>query len=421
MPDVIMPRLSDTMEEGVLGQWLKHEGDPVHKGDVLAEIETDKATMELEAFDEGVLERLLVEEGATVPIGQAIAVIGDGTGQAAPVAALAAPTPIPAGTPTPVPAAVLAPVSAPAEGATIVTSPLARRTARENGVDLATIQGTGPGGRIVRADVEAAVTVGTTRSAVSPAPAPSPAAATSAAGRSSGPNVPAQQGEDERIPLTAIRRITAARLTESAAVPHFSLTTVVDADRLLAFRTEVNAGHGGRGVKVSVTDLLVRAVAVTLLVHPQVNSSWVGDAVLRHHRINVGVAVAIDDGLIVPVVHDADRKNLGEISTETRRLAERARAGRLTLDEVTGGTFTISNLGMYGVDHFTAVINPPEAAILAVGSANLAPVVRDGQVQVRTAIKLTMTSDHRVLDGAVAAQFLRDLKSILEEPLRIVV
>jgi pyruvate dehydrogenase E2 component (dihydrolipoamide acetyltransferase) len=227
--------------------------------------------------------------------------------------------------------------------------------------------------------------------------------------------------DDEEVPLSTVRRITARRLTESAAAPHFYLISVVDAERLLAFRTEVNDRLGQTGTKVSVTDLLIRACAVTLRAHPQVNSSWGGDKILRHRRIHVGVAVALDDGLIVPVVRDADRKSLGEIGTEAHALAERARAGRLTPDEFTGGTFTISNLGMYGVDHFTAVINPPEAAILAVGAATEEPVVRDGQLVGRTTIKLTLSIDHRVLDGATAAAFLRDLKDTLEEPLRIVV
>jgi pyruvate dehydrogenase E2 component (dihydrolipoamide acetyltransferase) len=417
MPDVIMPRLSDTMEEGVLSQWLKAEGDAVHKGDVLAEIETDKATMELEAYDEGVLQRLLVPEGTTVPIGQPIAVIGDGTPTstaAPPAEPMPAPPAAPPAEPTPAPPAA-PPASVLGPAATqIPTSPLARRIARVHGIDLATVVGTGPGGRIVRADVEAAVAAAEAHPASGPAagPAPRPSQPTTVA------TAPA---DDEEVPLSTVRRITARRLTESAAAPHFYLISVVDAERLLAFRTEVNDRLAQTGTKLSVTDLLVRACAVTLRSHPQVNSSWGGDKILRHRRIHVGVAVALDDGLIVPVVRDADRKSLGEIGTEAHALAERSRAGRLTPDEFTGGTFTISNLGMYGVDHFTAVINPPEAAILAVGAATEEPVVRDGQLVGRTTIKLTMSIDHRVLDGATAAAFLRDLKDTLEEPLRIVV
>jgi len=229
------------------------------------------------------------------------------------------------------------------------------------------------------------------------------------------------QADDEEVPLTAVRRITARRLTESAAAPHFYLTGVIDAGPLLAFRAEANDRLAAAGAKVSVTDLLVRACAVTLRGHPQVNSSWGGDKIILHRRIHVGVAVALDDGLIVPVIRDADRKSLREIAAEARVLAERARAGKLAPQEFTGGTFTVSNLGMFGVDHFTAVINPPEAAILAVGAATEEPVIRDGQLAGRPTIKLTLSIDHRVLDGATAAAFLRDLKDTLQEPLRIVI
>ncbi len=255
------------------------------------------------------------------------------------------------------------------------------------------MNGTGPGGRIVRADVQAAVKV-------------------------QGP--PAQTSEEsDVIPLSNMRRVTARRLTESAAAPHFFLTNLVYVDRLLAFRQEVNESYADTGTKVSVTDLLVRACAVTLRAHPQVNSSWGGDKILRHRHINVGVAVAIDEGLMVPVVKGADAKGLDAIAAEARDLAERARAGRLKPDEFSGGTFTISNLGMFGIDNFTAVINPPEAAILAVGAAAEEPFVQDGKFHTRKTMKITLTSDHRVLDGAVSAAFLRDLKRTLEEPLRM--
>jgi len=287
------------------------------------------------------------------------------------------------------------------------TSPLARATAREHGIDLTKITGTGPGGRIVRADVQAAIT-GAAPTA-QPAPAPAPA-----------PPPPAAAG-DEKIPLSAVRRITARRLTESATAPHFYLTAIVDAGRLLGFRAEINQRLAASGVKISVTDLLVRACAVTLRAHPEVNASWGGDHILRRANIHIGIAVAIDDGLIVPVIRDADRKSIAEIASEAHVLADRARAGKLTPDEFTGSTFTISNLGMYGIDHFTAVINPPEAAILAVGAATEEPVVRDGQVVPATIMKLTMSIDHRVLDGATAAAFLHELVQVLEEPLRIVV
>ncbi|MDN5769156.1 MAG: 2-oxo acid dehydrogenase subunit E2, partial [Humibacillus sp.] len=232
--------------------------------------------------------------------------------------------------------------------------------------------------------------------------------------------VPAGE-DDEVLPLTSIRRITAARLTESAAAPHFYLTVVVDVAPLLRFRAEINAQLAADGVKVSVTDLLVRACAVVLRAHPEVNASWGGDHVVRRGHVNVGIAVAVDDGLLVPVIHDADRKTAREIGAQARELAERARAGRLTPDEFSGGTFTISNLGMFGISEFTAVINPPEAAILAVGASAPTPVVKDGQVTVTTTMRLTLTVDHRVIDGATGAEFLRDVVQVLEEPLRIVV
>nr|MDQ2876320.1 2-oxo acid dehydrogenase subunit E2 [Actinomycetota bacterium] len=240
-------------------------------------------------------------------------------------------------------------------------------------------------------------------------------------GEAAGPAAGWRADDEEEVPLTAIRRITARRLTESAAAPHFHLTAVIDAGPLLAFRSDVNGRMAAAGTKVSVTDLLVRACAVTLRMHPQVNASWAGDKIIVHRRIHVGLAVAVDDGLIVPVIRDADRKTLSETAAEARGLADRARGGKLTPEELTGSTFTISNLGMFGVDSFSAVINPPEAAILAVGAAAEEPVIRDGQVAAGMTIRLTLTSDHRVLDGATAAAFLRDLKDALQEPLRIVI
>ena len=403
-----MPRLSDTMTEGVVSRWLKREGDEVRAGDVLAEIETDKATMELEAYDTGTLTRILVDAGSTVPIGRPIAVIGDAArpepAQAAePVTGDGRPAAI---TPA-VTAAPAAPRPGPAGSPAVRTSPLARALARRHGLDLAGITGTGPGGRIVRADVDAAIAARGSAATGTPAPAP----------RRPGPNLPA--AEDTDVPLTAVRRITAQRLTESAAAPHFSLTSVLDAAPLLTLRADLNSQLPPDDVKITVTDLLIRACALTLRTHPQVNSSWGGDHLARHGRIHVGVAVALEDGLIVPIVRDADRKSITVIAEEARELAGRARAGKLSPDEFTGGTFTISNLGMYGIDHFTAVINPPEAAILAVGAAQQEPVVRDGRLSVGTTMKLTLSIDHRVLDGATAAAFLRDLIALLEHPLRL--
>lgn len=422
MPEVVMPRLSDTMEEGVLSRWLKKEGDAVRQGDVIGEIDTDKATMELESFDDGILEKLLVEEGTTVAIGQPLAVIGDGSGTPPPDAESPAPasTALPAqeASAPPTSKPVPAPAEAQPDGGSqrLLSSPLARRDAARHGLDPATITGTGPGGRIVRADVEAAIAAAETDQAQPQRQAPPPAAA----GRE--PAVPPSSTLDSvEVPLTQMRKVTAQRLTESAAAPHFHLTVVVGVDALFRFRSDVNERFADQDVKVSVTDLLVRACAATLRTHQQVNSSWAGDRILAHRRINIGVAVALDDGLIVPVVTGADAKSLDQIAAETRSLAEKARSGTLKLHEFSGGTFTISNLGMFGIDNFTAVINPPEAAILAVGAATEEPYAQDGELRSRRVMKITMTSDHRVLDGATAAAFLSDLKRTLEDPLRIVI
>ena len=432
MPDVLMPRLSDTMTEGVLAHWLKNEGDVVHRGDILAEIETDKSTMDLEAYDDGTLTKILVAEGTTVPIGGPLAVIGepgDSAGSAA------APTQEPgsagpAGEPSPGPASGL---GAAPQDVRVRATPLVRSLARERGLDLTTVHGTGPGGRIIRADLDDLAATSASAQPESGAPkdaAPQSIPTTSAA--PAAPAVPAgyqtpsaisvPAGDDDvKLPLSAIRRITAERLTESAAAPHFYLTVVVDVAPLLRFRAEVNAQLAADGVKVTITDLLVRACAVVLRAHPEVNASWGGDHIVRRGHVNIGIAVAIDEGLMVPVIRDADRKTAREIGAQARELGNRARAGRLAPDEFSGGTFTISNLGMFGISEFTAVINPPEAAILAVGASAPTPVVKDGQVAVTTTMRLTLTVDHRVIDGATGARFLQDVVRVLEEPLRIVV
>lgn len=402
MADVLMPRLSDTMTEGVISQWLKQEGDRVERGEVLAEIETDKATMEMEAYDSGVLARIIAAEGATVPIGEPIAVIETESNGAAPPADRVPPAAEPAPPPPePAPPPAAAPSPTPPHRR---ATPLVRALAREHGIDLTTVTGTGPGGRIVRADIENLIGARAERPA--------------AVARAEKP--PVQLDGDERIPLTSIRRITAQRLTESAAAPHFYLTSVADVGALEKLRTELNAELFADTVKISVTDLLIRACAVVLPAHLDVNSSWGGDHLLRHHRVNIGLAVAVDAGLVVPVIRDANQKSLTEIATDARELIDRARAGKLTPDELTGSTFTISNLGMYGIDHFTAIINPPEAAVLAVGTAQAEAVVRDGQLTAARTCKLTLSIDHRVLDGATAAMFLRDLVKLLEQPLRII-
>jgi pyruvate dehydrogenase E2 component (dihydrolipoamide acetyltransferase) len=419
MADVLMPRLSDTMEEGVLSQWVKHEGDQVRKGDVLAVIETDKAAMEMEAYDEGVLTRILVAEGASVRIGAPIAVIGgEGAAEAA------APSPVPA--PDNPERAVVPPVApAPRPGAEAApagrppASPLARKLARERGVDLSTVQGSGPGGRIVRADIEQAARDGDGDGNPPASSSPFTAGTPQPVSAAAAPLALATEDAEE-IPLTTVRWLTAQRLAASAReAPHFYLTVVADAGQLLAFRAQANDRRGA-DVKISVTDLLIRACATALAAHPEVNASWDETRILRHRHVSIGIAVAIEDGLVVPVVRDAGRKTLTEIAREARDLTTRARSRKLTPDELTGGTFTISNLGMYGIRQFTAVINPPQAAILAVGEAVRQPVVRDDQVAIGTTMTLTLSIDHRAVDGATAAGFLTRLRKLIEQPLDIV-
>lgn len=426
MSEIFMPRLSDTMEEGVIARWTKKPGDAVKAGEVIAEIDTDKATMELEVFEDGVIEQLLVEEGAMVPIGQVVALVGPGAGSGT------------GGTTTAAPASAASAAAAsatreaaqekvgaeaePGPRARVPMSPLARKIAREHGIDPDTLAGSGPGGRVVRQDVEAAIAARAPGGAAASAPgAGAPQATPPVVAGPAAAAVPAAgtTADATEIPLTQMRKATARRLTESAAVPHFDLTIPVTVDPLLAFRADINARLAEDGIKVSVTDLLVRAVAVTLRRHPKVNSSWAGDRILQHHGVHVGMAVAIEAGLIVPVIRDADAKGLSVLARESKELAEKARAGKLRPEEFSGGTFTLSNLGVFGIEQFTAVINPPEAAILAVGASVAEPYVEEGALRERTVIRLTMTSDHRVLDGAVSAGFLRDLKQTLEEPLRI--
>ena len=424
-----MPRLSDTREQGILSQWVKHEGDPVRKGDVLAVIETDKAAMEMEAYDEGVLTRILVQEGASVPIGTPIAVIGQAADAAPAPPAPAPDQPGRAVVPPPPPPAP--PAVAPPAGR-LPASPLARRLARERGIDLSAVSGSGPGGRVVRADIENAARE---RDGAQPVLRPEAAPAGPARPAPGGPPVapvtalpppvpavaaPAPVADADEIPLTTVRRLTAQRLAASAReAPHFYLTVVAAADDLLAFRAQANQ-RGGADVKITLTDLLIRACATALSAHPEVNVSWDETRILRHRHVSVGIAVAIDDGLIVPVIRDAGRKTLSEIARESRDLITRARARKLTPDELSGGTFTVSNLGMYGIRQFTAVINPPQAAILAVGEAVRQPVVHGDQIAIATTMTLTLSIDHRALDGATAARFLTRLRELIEQPLDIV-
>ncbi len=414
-----MPRLSDTMEEGVVSAWLKQVGDQVKAGEILAEIETDKALMELEAYEDGVLEQIIAAPGTTVAIGEPIALLGDGSG-----ASTAAPAAAPAPQPTPAPitigaqadsASVAGNASAPAVSAGLgerkKSSPLARKVAKEIGVDINAVTGTGPGGRVTKQDVENAGSAVVPAAPAAAAPAPAAAAAVAPA-----------TGDYDEIPLTTIQRVSAQRLTESKQqAPHIYLTSAIDVTELLAFRAQVNQtlAETGSG-KVSVNDLLVKAVATALRLDPAVNVSFAGDKLLRHRAINIGIAVATDAGLFVPVIHDADRKSVSAIAAEGREKAARARDRKLKGEDMSGGTFTISNLGMFGIEQFTAVINPPESAILAVGAAQDELKLDGEKVVARKILRVTLSADHRSIDGAVAARFLQQLKELIEHPLRIV-
>jgi pyruvate dehydrogenase E2 component (dihydrolipoamide acetyltransferase) len=435
---VVMPKLSEAMETGKLLRWLKQEGEAVAGGDIIAEIETDKADIELEAFGSGVLRKVLVGPGSTVPVGNLIAVIADPAEDIAGVVAegggVPAPGPAPAPAPAPpvVPAApaaappVTAPAAAPAAGAAPGTrlrvSPLARRLAERAGLDLARVTGTGPSGRIIQRDVEAlvgaqaaAATLPATPVPEAPRPAPVPTAI-----RPVAPAALPGEVEFEDLPLTPIRVAIARQLTQSKApVPHFYVTAEVAMERAVALREELQALPGAP--KVTFTDLIVRAAALTLRRHPGVNATFQGQAIRRYRAAHIGIAVAVDEGLITPVLRDAQRKSVFEIATETRDLVERTRQRKLRAQELQGATFSVSNLGMFPVDEFSAIINPPEGAILAVGAIVDKPVVVGGALAVGKRMRLTLSCDHRAMDGAMAARFLGDLKGALEAPLALLV
>ncbi|WP_047868938.1 dihydrolipoamide acetyltransferase family protein [Nocardiopsis sp. RV163] len=436
MSEIQMPRLSDTMEEGVISTWVKNVGDKVASGDVLVEIETDKAVMEYEAYEDGYLVKQSVSEGETVPIGAVIGVIADSPDAVPEDSGDGGSEPEPAAEEQGEKAEEVQKAAGGAEkeaeesgestpasddgAARPRTSPLARRLAKEYGLDINKIQGSGPKGRIVRADIEAAREKGSAAEETPHAVEAKEEAKPSAERAASAPAFDDGRASEE-LKVSNVRKVIARRLTESKqTVPHFYLRRTIDAEALKAFRAQINEQLSSTGVKVSFNDLIVKASATALKLHPAVNTSWVDDKLLQHHRVNVGVAVAVDAGLVVPVLHDTDKATLSEISTRTRELAGKARDGKLKPQEMSGGTFSVSNLGMFGVDSFSAVINPPEAAILAVGAMRQEPVVVDGEVAVRNRISLELSVDHRAVDGAVGAAFLKDLAEILEEPMRII-
>ncbi|MEM9258204.1 MAG: dihydrolipoamide acetyltransferase family protein [Bacteroidota bacterium] len=434
MAEVIrMPRMSDTMEEGNIVDWLVAEGDTVEAGQTLAEVETDKATMELDSYFDGVLLHIAVKEGA-VPIDGVIAVIGDegedwkaaiaaagaSNGAAAAPAEEATPTPEPAKAEAPAPAPAAAPAPAPAAPATddrIKASPLAKAMAKEAGLDLGSIAGTGTGGRIVKDDVEKA------KASPAPQPAPAPASAPAAA-EAPAPNVPAfafNAGGDNFVdtPVSQMRKAVARLVGESKfSAPHFYVTVEIDMDKTWDFRKKINEVAP---VKISFNDLVVKACATNLLQHPVINSSWRGDAIRENHDVHIAVAVAIPDGLMMPVIRYANMKSLSQLNVEVKDLVGLAKTRKLGNEQMSGSTFSISNLGMFGVEDFTAIVNPPNACILAVGGIQDKAVVRDGQVVPGKVMKVTLSCDHRVVDGASAAAFLNDVKASLENPIKLMV
>jgi pyruvate dehydrogenase E2 component (dihydrolipoamide acetyltransferase) len=454
-----MPKLSDTMEEGVLSAWLVDEGDAVSAGDIIAQVETDKATMDLEAFDDGILLKKIIDEGDAVPIGELIAVLGEegedisdlldeggadepaeeeteptapaGDGQVSdePVSDVPAgdgsvrerePEPVPAGTD--------------AEGRRIKASPLARRLAQDHGLELAAIEGSGPQGRIVRRDVEARIEEGAPeegaparapeREEEEAAPTPQPAVSEQPAYQL--PSQVAPEGEEAPYhsePITQMRKTIARRLAQSKyTAPHFYLTADLDVGKAVALRKELNElAEAQDRPRISFNDLITKACALALTQHPDVNASYLAEeGEIRHYnQVHVGIAVAIDEGLMTPVIRNADQKGLAQIATETKDLAEKARNRDLQPEDYEGATFTTSNLGMFGIEEFTAIINPPNGAILAIGEIREEPVVEDGEIVVGQRMKVTLSCDHRVVDGAVGARFLQTVRDYLEEPMNL--
>ena len=423
--EILMPALSPTMEEGTLAKWLVKEGDTVASGDLLAEIETDKATMEFEAVDEGVIGKLLVAEGSEgVKVNTAIAVLLEegedansavATPAAASSEAAATKTEASPAAPQQTPTAPAAPQTA--KGERVFATPLARRIAADKGIDLLSMTGSGPHGRIIKADVENATAA--PKTAAAPAPAASSQPATIAQGPSTDQVIAMYEGRTfEEVKLDGMRKTIAARLTEAKqSVPHFYLRRDIELDALLKFRAEINATLEPRGIKLSVNDFIIKACATALQQVPEANAVWAGDRTLKMERSDVAVAVAIEGGLFTPVLQDADQKSLSTLSTQMKDMASRARDRKLAPHEYQGGSFAISNLGMFGIDNFDAIINPPHSAILAVGAGAKKPVVgADGELKVATVMSTTMSVDHRVIDGALGANLLNAIKHNLENP-----
>ncbi len=421
MTDILMPALSPTMEEGILAKWHVKVGDTINAGDVIAEIETDKATMEVEAVDEGVVDEILVAAGTEgVKVNTPIARL-KGEGGAAP-APKAAPAAAPAAaeapkTAAPAPAATPAPAAAPAaaSGTRVAASPLARRLAQMANLDLKGIKGTGPRGRIIKRDIEEAQRTGGGKAA----PATASAGAEPRKVQSlEQMGIPA--GSYDLVPLDGMRKVIARRMTESFRdIPHFPLTVDIELDSLLSARAKINTALESRGVKVSVNDMIIKAVALALKQVPEANASYTPEGIALHHNADIAVAVAIDGGLITPIVRKAETKSLAEISTEMKDLAQRARDRKLKPEEFQGGTFSVSNLGMFGIKTFTSILNEPQGCIMSVGAGEQRAVVKNGQLAVATVMSVTLTCDHRVVDGSIGAKFISAFKPLIEDPIKM--
>ena len=453
--EITMPRLSDTMEQGTIIKWNAKEGDAVSAGDAVADIETDKATMEMQVFDDGTIAKILVDEGTTVEVGTVIAIMAEededvseiaGTTNAQPVAqsqegsaetssGQSAPTETPVRRVMPAaqeqvtsispPLQTVAPGSDTAADGRLRVSPVARRLAEEHGVDLGTLQGSGPGGRVVKRDILRAMDAGTETAAAIPPSAKAVIPATPVSIVSPIVKSPTL-AEDQIVPLSNIRQTIARRLVEAkATIPHYQVTVSFEMEPLLDLRKSLNEQLADQGVKLSVNDFLVRCCALAMYQHPEFNASWGSDHIKIHGEVNIGIAISLPaergGGLVVATLRNADQKSLRAISLETKLLAEKARTRGLSIEEMSDATFTISNLGMFGVDHFTAIINPPNSAILAVGAALHKPVVRDGELTVGYEMSATLSLDHRVIDGAMAAQYLQTLKGFIENPATLLV